>query len=55
MIISEKQIIQLIQILVDSLPLSDGGDSPFNYSTSHRRKLADEIITQQSEELKEVK
>jgi hypothetical protein len=46
MIINEKQLIQLIQVLVDSLPIT-GGSSPFKYSQEHRRNLADEIINQQ--------
>lgn len=51
MIISEKQIMQLIQVLVDSIPIV-GASSPFNFSQDHRRALADEILNQQSKELK---
>lgn len=51
MIISEKQIMQLIQVLVDSISIV-GASTPFNFSQEHRRKLADEILSQQSEELK---
>lgn len=51
MIICEKQIMQLIQILVDSIPII-GASSPFNFSQEQRRKLADDILNQQSEELK---
>lgn len=54
MIISEKQIMQLIQTLHDSLCIT-GGASPFYYSQEYRRNLADEILQQQSEELKDVK
>lgn len=51
MIISEKQIMELFQVLTDSLCIF-GGSSPFKYSQEHRRHLADEILRQQSEELK---
>lgn len=51
MIISEKQILELFQILTDSLCIV-GGSSPFKYSQEHRRQLADEILNQQSQELK---
>ena len=51
MIISKKQIMQLIQVLVDSISIV-GASTPFNFSQEHRRKLADEILSQQSEELK---
>ena len=51
--ISERQIIQLIQVLVDSLCIVGGG-SPFKFHQEFRRQLADEIINQQSEELKDV-
>ena len=51
MIISEKQIMQLIQVLVDSLCIV-GGSSPFKFHQEFRRELADDIINQQSAELK---
>ncbi len=51
MIVSEKQIIQLIQVLVDSLCIV-GKSSPFKFDQEFRRQLADDIINQQSEELK---
>lgn len=54
MIISEKQVLKLYQVLTDSLCIV-GGSSPFKYSSEYRRQLADEILKQQSDELREVK
>lgn len=51
MIVSEKQVLQLFQVLTDSLCVVGGG-SPFKYGAEYRRQLADEILRQQSDELK---
>jgi hypothetical protein len=51
MIISEKQIYLLMQVLVDSLSIV-GGSSPFNICRQTRKELSEQIINQQSEELK---
>ena len=53
MIISEKQIMQLLQVLVDSLCIVDG-NSPFKYSREDRRDLAVQILHPQPEELGEI-
>ncbi len=53
MIISEKQIMQLLQVLIDSICIT-GGASPFKFSQDFRRQLADDILNQQSKELKVV-
>lgn len=53
MIVSEKQLQMLFQILVDSLPIVGGG-SPFHFDREARQALADEILNQQSKELKNV-
>lgn len=50
MIISEKQIQMLLQVLVDSLPIVN----TFSFSQKIRIDLYEKIIQQQSEELKVV-
>jgi len=48
MIISEKQLVCLIQVLRDSMPIDDG----FVISQKQRLDLYQRIVNQQSEELK---
>lgn len=52
MIISEKQLIMLMETLTDTLKL---GDFPFTYSYETRLDLANKILNQQSQKLIEVK
>jgi hypothetical protein len=53
MIISQKQLLMLYQILIDSLPIV-GGSSPFKYDRETRERLANAIINQQSDKAKTV-
>jgi hypothetical protein len=50
--ITERQLLFLYQVLLDSLPIS-GSNSPFTYTQEQRKKIADDILNQQSNELKE--
>jgi len=52
MIISEKQIHHLIQVLRDSVTMKIHG--LFSSSNEDRLRLLNEILSQQSEELKEI-
>ena len=56
MIISEKQIMQLIEILKSTLCFVDRKESNILHGTQNQKiALYNEIIKQQSEELKEIK
>lgn len=55
MIISEKQIMQLMQILYDSITSKIEIDGLFNATRETRIKLYNQITHQQSEELKDIK
>ncbi len=52
MIITEKQLLCLIEILKDTLPMVDGG---YNITQQQRFDLYSTIINQQSDKLVEVK
>jgi len=52
--ITEKQLLMLYQIAVDSLKISDGGYSAFIFKQETRRLLVDKMVNQQSEELIDV-
>lgn len=54
MIITEKQLLMLFQVLVDSLPIV-GSASPFKHNQEIRGNLAEEILNQQSNRLIEIK
>jgi hypothetical protein len=51
--ISKKQLIMLYQVLIDSFSIT-GSASPFKFSKTDRMKLGDEILNQQSKDLKEI-
>lgn len=51
--ISEKQAQMMLQVLVDSLCIF-GDYYPFKYQQEARRKLADIILAQQSDALKDL-
>ncbi len=51
MIISEKQIMMMYQVLVDSLGIV-GSWSPFKFDSETRKQLVNDILNQQSKELK---
>ena len=53
MIVSNKQILIMFEILIDSLRLCDNSGSIFSFSDKTRKQLVDEIINQQSNELVE--
>ena len=53
MIISEKQLQFMFQVLVDSLAIV-GKSSPFKFDKEIRQRYADEIFSQQNEKLKEI-
>lgn len=53
MIITEKQLLMMYQVLIDSLPIV-GASSPFKFDSDTRRKYADEIFNQQPTELKAI-
>lgn len=55
MIISEKQIMQLMSVLYDSFRVKINIEGMFGLDINHRVKLYAEIQNQQSEELKEIK
>jgi len=52
--ITEKQLQVLYQVLIDSLCIVGSG-SPFKFDRDTRRKYADEILNQQSDEIKDIK
>lgn len=52
--ITEKQLLQLYQIAVDSLNVNIVGNPYFKYSDEDRVRLVDAIASQQSEEIVEV-
>ncbi len=52
MIISEKQLLFLYQVLLDSLQIT-GSYSPFKFDADTRRKHADEIFNQQPTEFRD--
>jgi hypothetical protein len=52
--ISDKQIQFMYQVLMDSLSIGDGGYGPFKYDRATRKKYAEHIFNQQSDELVEV-
>jgi len=49
--VTEKQLQMMYQVLVDSLCFV-GSNSPFKFDRDTRRKYADEILNQQSDEIK---
>jgi hypothetical protein len=49
--ITEKQLLMLYQVLMDTLSIFDGRYSSFKYPQEIRRLLANDIIDQQSETL----
>lgn len=51
MIISEKQLLLLIETLRDSVKFNFCGNSPFNIPHETRLNLLEAIINQQSDEL----
>ncbi len=51
--INEKQLQMLIQVLSDSLGIV-GVESPFKFQAETRRNLAQEILQQQSTDLKDI-
>lgn len=53
MLITEKQILQLLQILRDTLDLADGFHS-FTYNHEIRLKLFEYITEQQPNEIREI-
>jgi hypothetical protein len=54
MIISEKQIMQLMSVLYDSIRARVSIEGMFGLKDEYRAQLYNEIIQQQSEELKEI-
>ena len=52
--VSQKQIQVMYQVLVDSLCIV-GASSPFKFDRDTRRKYADEILNQQSDEIIDLK
>ncbi len=52
MIISEKQLQFMYQVLLDSMCIV-GASSPFKFDRDTRKRYADEIFNQQSNDLKD--
>jgi hypothetical protein len=54
--VSEKQLLVMIRVLEGSLSIADRRDMPmFGISREERTKVWEQIMNQQSDELKEVK